>query len=490
MNQKKEKILVFILFLTCLALRLVFISQKNLWFDEVFSWHLSLDSFYTIIVRTANDIHPPLFYFILKIWTFIFGDSVSVMRLLSAMFTSGAVFFLYPLSRRYLDIPNTIMVLMLYIISPLNLYYSQEVRMAGMNLFWNIGSVYYLLKLMDKSHDFHRIFKDKFSIKYVLFTAAAIYTHYFSFFILAAEVIYIIYTYRKSAKQYIAYLLLIASVVVLYLPWVPELITHFSRGQSWRTAQSLPEVLNEYINYSRDLNLGLYYYYTNLKLVKIITVFWGMVVLAAGFGIIFKKSTKDSPVLMLFVLFITLLLAGIISLRQKIEFYRYLSILVPFITFFLIYGLNRWNKKIIIYPLIVLLMAVNVYGIGIHFSFKFKNDDYRELIDKINSEYKQGDRIYVEPHFNGWVINYYKKQNSLNITDPVKIKYGWNELQDSLSAQKPERFWLVMDYSAVDTSEYTSKIGSITKKYKLEERMTYYLAPAKVELYRFSNYNH
>ena len=54
---------------------MAFITQKNLWFDEVFSWHLSLDSFYEIIVRTSNDIHPPLFYFTLKIWNFVFGDA-------------------------------------------------------------------------------------------------------------------------------------------------------------------------------------------------------------------------------------------------------------------------------------------------------------------------------------------------------------------------------------------------------------------------------
>ncbi len=88
MTPKKEKILLFTLFIFSLAIRVAFISQKNLWFDEVFSWHLSMTSFYDIIVRTANDIHPPLYYFTLKIWNLVFGDSVVSMRLLSALFTS------------------------------------------------------------------------------------------------------------------------------------------------------------------------------------------------------------------------------------------------------------------------------------------------------------------------------------------------------------------------------------------------------------------
>jgi len=466
---------------------MAFITQKNLWFDEVFSWHLSLDSFYEIIVRTSNDIHPPLFYFTLKIWNFVFGDSVAAMRLLSALFTSSSVFFLYSISKRYLEPSKAMLVILLYSVSPLNLYYGQEVRMAAMNLFLNLGSVYFLLKLMDKPHDYHRIFKEKYAIPFVLFTTAAIYTHYFSFFILAAELLYIIYTYRRSSKQYIAYLYLLISIGVVYLIWVPELITHFSRGQSWRSPQTLSLVMHEYVNYIRDLNLGLYYYYSNLEIVKYITYFAAIVLVISLAGVLFRKNAgKDSPKLILLVLFVPLILAGLISFKQRIEFYRYLSILVPYISFFVVYGLTKWNNKYFTTAIVGLLIAVNIYGVTIHYSFGFKNDDYRSLIQKINIEYKPGDRIYVEPHFNGWVINYYKKQENLQLQNPVYVRYGWNEVLDSISTQKPERFWVVLDYSAVDTSQYHNYIDSLRKMYKMNERTTYFLAPTKVELYNFS----
>jgi len=487
MTPKTEKILVFLVFIVCLALRMAFITQKNLWFDEVFSWHLSLDSFYEIIVRTSNDIHPPLFYFTLKIWIFVFGDSVAAMRLLSALLTSSSVFFLYFVSKRYLEPSKAMLVILLYSVSPLNLYYGQEVRMAAMNLFLNLGSVYFLLKLMDKPHDYHRIFKEKYAIPFVLFSVAAIYTHYFSFFILAAELSYIIYTYRRSSKQYIAYLYLLISIGVVYLIWVPELITHFSRGQSWRSPQTLSLVMHEYVNYIRDLNLGLYYYYSNLEIVKYITYFAAIVLVISLAGVLFRKNAgKDSPKLILLVLFVPLILAGLISFKQRIEFYRYLSILVPYISFFVVYGLTKWNNKYFTTAIVGLLIAVNIYGVTIHYSFGFKNDDYRSLIQKINIEYKPGDRIYVEPHFNGWVINYYRKQENLQLPNPVYVRYGWNEVLDSISTQNPNRFWVVLDYSAVDTSQYHNYIDGLSKTYKMNERTTYYLAPTKVELYNFS----
>ena len=152
----------------------------------------------------------------------------------------------------------------------------------------------------------------------------------------------------------------------------------------------------------------------------------------------------------------------------------------------MVYGLTKWNNKYFTTAIVCFLIAVNIYGVTIHYSFGFKNDDYRSLIQKINIEYKPGDRIYVEPHFNGWVINYYKKQEDLHLPNPVYVRYGWNEVLDSISTQKPERFWVVLDYSAVDTSQYHNYIDGLKKTYKMNERTTYFLAPTKVELYNFS----
>ena len=447
-----------------------------------------MDSFYEIIIRTSNDIHPPFYYIILKIWNFIFGDSIFSMRFLSSIFTASAIFFIYPISKKIMKPQQAMIVIILYCVSPLNLYYSQEVRMAAMNLFLNAGSVYFLMKLTEVTHNHHRIFKDKYSILYLTFTSAALYTHYFSFFILAAEVIYIIVINLKSPKQILSYIYIWLGVLAAYLLWLPDLITHMRKGQSWRVPQTLMQVLGEYVNYLRDLNLGLYYYYTNLDLVEYITYFAAFLILIALTGIIIHKNKyrNNTVLLILLVLFVPLILAGIISFRQKIEFYRYLSILVPFISIFIVYGVTKWNFKPIIYLLLLVCFTINVYGIAIHYSFKFKNDDYRRLIEQISTDYKAGERIYVEPHYNGWVIDYYKKQENLIIPNPSYVRYGWSEIIDSINVQKPQGFWIILDYSSVDTTKFSDHIKELNDKYNKEFNMTYYLAPQKVELYRFS----
>jgi hypothetical protein len=130
-------------------------------------------------------------------------------------------------------------------------------------------------------------------------------------------------------------------------------------------------------------------------------------------------------------------------------------------------------------------LLVNIYGLAAYYKAGFKNDDYRTLIMHIEKKFKEGDRIYVEPHYNGWVIDYYKKQWNLKLPDPVYIRYGWNEIQDSMRVQKPESFWVVFDYSSVDTTKFSENINGLKSEFTLDEKEIFFLKPAKVELYKF-----
>jgi hypothetical protein len=263
-----------------------------------------------------------------------------------------------------------------------------------------------------------------------------------------------------------------------------------SKGQSWRSPQTLLQVLNEYVNYTKDLNLGLYYHYTDFTLIKYIPIFYGLVILASIVGLFLKRKVSDednTPLLIALLAAVPLILAGVISLKQKVEFYRYLSILVPYILILVVYGLSKWDKKFIAYPVISCIILINVFGVNLLYSFKFKNDDYRPLINQINAEYRTGERIYVEPHYYGWLIDYYKKQEDLQIPKTVYIRYGWNEIVDSINVQRPESFWFVLDYSAVDTSKYHGYVDSLNAHFNKDFYMKYYTAPVRIDLYRYKS---
>ena len=53
-----------------------------------------------LIERTAADVHPPLYYLLLKAWTLVFGDSPAAMRSLSALFSVLTILAVYQTVRQ------------------------------------------------------------------------------------------------------------------------------------------------------------------------------------------------------------------------------------------------------------------------------------------------------------------------------------------------------------------------------------------------------
>ena len=66
------------------ALRLYKITAFALWFDESVSVALISRSWAHMWSRVADDIGPPLYFVVLKLWCTVFGQSLLSLRLLSA----------------------------------------------------------------------------------------------------------------------------------------------------------------------------------------------------------------------------------------------------------------------------------------------------------------------------------------------------------------------------------------------------------------------
>ena len=54
--------------------------HQNIWFDESYSVAIAKHSFFDIWNITGNDVHPPLYYWMLHILWLIFGNNIMVFR--------------------------------------------------------------------------------------------------------------------------------------------------------------------------------------------------------------------------------------------------------------------------------------------------------------------------------------------------------------------------------------------------------------------------
>src|SRR5436853_1703034 len=76
---------LFLILLLASFLRFYHLTTSSLWSDEGNTWALLGRSFSQIAHDAAADIHPPGYYWVLKVWIMVFGTSATGMRSFSAV---------------------------------------------------------------------------------------------------------------------------------------------------------------------------------------------------------------------------------------------------------------------------------------------------------------------------------------------------------------------------------------------------------------------
>src|SRR5258708_22889108 len=131
MNSKYEaqRILFVFLIIGC-WLRVWGIGSNSLWFDEVFTRNVVMYNSIANIARsqTLMDLHPPLYFVLLAAWTHLVGDSEVSLRMLSAFVAMLGMPAFYHIGRLLFNKRSGNIALVLAALSPLQIYYAQEVR--------------------------------------------------------------------------------------------------------------------------------------------------------------------------------------------------------------------------------------------------------------------------------------------------------------------------------------------------------------------------
>jgi hypothetical protein len=123
---------LYILILLGLGLRLLGLSLQPLWWDEGFSLYFSTETPLRLLELTSLDIHPPLYYLLLQAWMAMVGIGAISARWLSVFIgvltLPVAWWVAYPFVGRRV----AWVTVWLLLLSPLHIFYSQEVRMYGL----------------------------------------------------------------------------------------------------------------------------------------------------------------------------------------------------------------------------------------------------------------------------------------------------------------------------------------------------------------------
>ncbi|MEH2169848.1 MAG: glycosyltransferase family 39 protein [Nostoc sp.] len=189
----------------------------------------------TIISLEVDDPqHPPLYYILARFWVGIFGNSVTVIRSLSACISLLIFPSIYWLCRELFKASAWVseVAIALMAISPIQLVYAQEAREY---ILWIVtvllcsASLLRALRLESKERVLRILNWGMYAVTLVL----SLYTFLFSGFVVVAHGIYVIaiakFRFTKTVK---AYLLASLAGFLAFTPWIMVLIVNLLQVKS------------------------------------------------------------------------------------------------------------------------------------------------------------------------------------------------------------------------------------------------------------------
>lgn len=226
--------------LVCMLIIVMGLSCLLLFTDESFSMNIIRYSFKNIIRLDGMDVHPPLYYIVLKIfisvttfWTKSLFVKIVFARILSLITSVITFLFLMKIKDKFsfkktLNLSTSFLIFVLLTGLPFKfvpLYNIVQIRMYSLAAMFVAIQIYSMLMFNERN-------ERKYFILFTLSSILSAYTHYISGFISGLFVLsFIVFFPPKRFKYFISGIIMIIS----YIPWIPTAFHQFSQisGKHW-----------------------------------------------------------------------------------------------------------------------------------------------------------------------------------------------------------------------------------------------------------------
>ena len=223
MNRNTSVLLAILLI--GLAVRGIGITSESLWCDEISSLnHIEQDfpAFFDSLLNV--DVHPPLYFVLLRGWCRLFGSTALSARLLSLVLGLLCLPAAFSLGRRLLDERAGLMAALFLALSPIHVFYAQEARAYTLLALLVLLAVASLIDALenDRPRDWALL---------VIWNTALLYTHYTALaFILCEAAAAVISRPSRAAHAKLALSLLLSAL--LFAPWAGPFLAQAGRFRS------------------------------------------------------------------------------------------------------------------------------------------------------------------------------------------------------------------------------------------------------------------
>ncbi|MDR2544640.1 MAG: glycosyltransferase family 39 protein [Methanobrevibacter sp.] len=430
----------------------VFLGLNNaLSTDEGFTFHLMGMSFKDIVLATANDVHPPLYYIILKCimnivspensFNIIVGKLFSIVPIISLIF-----FSLIKIRKDFGWLTSGIFTFSI-VAMPRMMFYSIEARMYSLSLLFVTLSFYYCYMITKQPNG-------KNWIIFNLFSLFAAYTHYYGLIAVGFLYIFLLCNIISKNRNLIKKWVISAMVAVLvYVPWVYLFINsskYFSSSQ-W-TQPAIKDIISVIgFIFSPIKDVYEFKYLLNQFWTTLFEIF-GILLLVSFIVLIFTQISKKNKGKRgsltfielggIFLIFLTSIFVIIFSILIKPMFEpRYLT---PFLgclwLSFAVLLSKTYSTKKIFTPILIILILAGVFSSVTLIDFKHY---YGESISDFENNLNQIDKndtvifliypwaeYFVKYYYHGINIIIWDNDNPTIIDGEEASKKGYTLLYD------------------------------------------------------------
>lgn len=336
-----------ILFAVCSVFALVRfwdLTSSCLWFDEIFSVHAAEHSWDSLFGFVAQDvIHPPFFYFLLKLWIAAGGESLFWLRFFPFFFSIIApVPFILLCREMKLGFSTVLIALSFFAVNGSLIKYAQEVRMYSVLLCISLFSMWLFARFFNRGKDFWLL---------TIINILLVYTHYFGWLLVLSEVVAILFLQRIKIGRV---LLMFAITLVCFLPWVFAILrfsavnSDIKQNIGWIAKPGFSSIFELAV----DVIEPFYYQQSSAEPTSIFIISIPILLLIAAAAIVFftdlKNGEEKSGIYVLALLsFVPIMIAFIASWLLPVSVWgsRHLIIVFTPITMLIAIFLSRVKFK-------------------------------------------------------------------------------------------------------------------------------------------------
>ena len=380
----KNKLLIFLLIFAFAAVFYLYkIGFSDLWSDEIYTKSMLGGSLSDFFAKFKNDLHPPLYYFGLRMFTGLFGLSAVSLRLFSVLGILSTILLGYFAGQRVFGKQGALYFCLMLVSVPMLAAYSHQARMYTWGAFSVTGVFLY-------SYLFMRTWKNRDLFLLFVFTLLAMYTHYYCMAAaFVANIFVFLHLVLTKNKKWLPHLFSLLSATILFLPWLFMFIIQIKKVQHafWAPEVSLNAILSCF-----KIPFTEQFWTTNYSILLTILIYSLIVITIL---VSFTKLFSEYRLVLWLSLSIflgTLLVVTIISLfSQPILSTRYVMTIVIMLiippTILLTQMKIKWLKIILIS--LILILGVRISVSNFHFSY----GPYKQTIEYISTAYPEIKKI-------------------------------------------------------------------------------------------------